>query len=675
MGLLTDIIEKHIDDKHAQEDDLKRSKRQLYSGIVFDTSGKYNDEQKEYAQKQLGSLLNPEAKKSFLGKAVPLFQRLTHIANGVNGQQPSPANALPTPATPAPVSDVTLATPPGGGAMTTQPQPSSLPTPKTPVPQSSQAALPPFMTDADIEKRRVAPQQAERDRRKKQGAEEFGLTGRDLATYTEHGTLPAQTRTGNAKPEQWKLQDGTVVDVDFDPVTRQRFFGGEDWDIPEGATRVQKTSIARPTIIANDYVTLADAGKLAAQGLPFNGDDGKPLDLTKIPAGMVLQKVHYADGRTLYQPRNISDKVVTVGNHVYAVNPAEVQTIPQGGGTDLGLARTGSQNTPTSVERDANGNFIAVTGSTSTPNSPGAGRPAPSAAAPQSAPSVVPSAAPTRPTPNPATTPSPRGQAALAPPAPTAGRRSVGVTPAMDKQFMDLARPIREATTQVLGDPANPELKTLKDLGPEVLKDPKSVKRVGTAISMMFNQAAGGLGGAHVGAGASAGPVSINVGGFGDYLANSLNVPKATAEKINENLQNAMKDMSPAERAAVASTMKAFEASVAMRSLTKAGVSDASIAAIQKTLPLIGVNTFTMDDFANRMQSWAEDGLNGSWGIPPQYLGKGMIDRLHQISSEMTALKNQSGPSPRGKAALAPPGRGGSSAPKTADDYLKQLVQ
>jgi len=219
----------------------------------------------------------------------------------------------------------------------------------------------------------------------------------------------------------------------------------------------------------------------------------------------------------------------------------------------------------------------------------------------------------------------------------------------MDKDFRQTARTIQQALTQVVGDDNNPNLKTLANTAPKVLDDPKAVKRVGTAISMMLGEGAGGMSDAHVNAGASVGPVSFGLGGFGEYLSQVLNLPKKTAEQINTNLQNAMKGMSEDERQLVASTVAAFEESIAMRAINKSGVSNSQVSAIQRTLPLIGVNTFSKGDFATRMTNWVQQGMNGSWGVPPQYFRPDFINRMKQIPGEMEKMRG------KGKGNLASP--------------------
>lgn len=711
------LNQQHDDDQKQKDEERKLYQGIVFDNRSVAQGGP-SDEQRQYAQKKLASLSGSGAKKTIpkIGdifarirgsqqpQTPPPSDPGAHGADLVakarqdypsgfatrpdsggvtenlpNGQ-PAPGTAgsipgrLPTgPSTPAPASSAaTLGMPPGGGAMTTQPATpkpgvtaapgaAQATSPKTPAPQpqkpqqQAQGGVP-IMTDADIQarqgeaaqaetKRKLASEQQEQDFWLERGKKILGedANPRDLAEYagSKGARLPAQ---------QKRVSDKGVARPGEDPSTGKQYEGVWDHIVePDGsetwAKRDSKSASARATVIASDVVDLDSAKALSEAGAEsYPGEDGKDIDLKKIPAGMVLQRVHQPGRDTFYQPRNIADKVIHVGNEVIAVSPLQVQQVPQGAGTTLGEVRTGTTNTPTQVIRDNDG-VPHVVGTTSQPNTPGPRRAEQSTPGGQSAS-------------QPGAGPSPRSGIANPPgprtPAPAGGGREVqGVTPGMDKDYLQTARSVQQALTQVVGDESNPNLKTVVSLAPDVLKDSKKTERVGKAIRMMLGGDSG-LEGAHVSTGASIGPVSIGVGGFGEFLKQSLNMDAKVADKINENLKSAMKDMTPDEKNLVDATVSAFEESIAMRAINKSGVSNAQVGAIQNTLPLIGTNTFSVDEFATRMQNWAQQGLNGTWGVPPQYFRKGFIDKLKSVSDDMEKLRSKGQPSPKAKSSLPP---------------------
>ncbi len=92
----------------------------------------------------------------------------------------------------------------------------------------------------------------------------------------------------------------------------------------------------------------------------------------------------------------------------------------------------------------------------------------------------------------------------------------------------------------------------------------------------------------------------------------------------------------PAERQAVVASLKAYEEASGLRGLISSSGALASIATIQKTLPVIGVNTFSSQDYNDRLRRLAEDGANGKWGIPANYFGQDIIDRMNEVRTGKT---------------------------------------
>ncbi len=675
-----DAANKRFSEKTAEENKVKDEQRKMYWNIAYDTSGQYNDAQKSAALEQYNKLV-PASLRKPSQKFNQIFGTLTQAAKAhaatqdgqQPGAQPSPANKLPGPSTPPPSpSSATLAAPPGGGAMTTQPpaslsgpqtpKPSPAATPqltgpKTPPPQPAQGGVP-IQTDADMQtradaasaaqtKRELAKTKEEQDFWTEQGKKLLGADAspRDLAEYAgSKGTKLPPVAAVKMTPTMLQMKDGETIQSMRSPDGKYYDLRGNLMDPDAIKAETGKPSSAMPRFSGQD-ITLESAKAQAKAGQKFNGIDGSEISLEDLPPNMVLQPLTMG-GKVLFLPVDPAQTHITVGNEVIATDKYHMKDIASGGGTDLGVARTGSTNTPTQVVRDNEG-VPHVLGSTTQPNTPGPKTAAPPAQSKPAGPG-----------------PSPRGQiGSPATPAPGGGARAaMGVTPGMDKDYLQTARSVQQALTQVVGDDSNPNLKTVVSLAPDVLKDPKKTERVGKAIRMMLGGDSG-LEGAHVQAGASVGPVSIGLGGFGSFLTQSLNMDAKVAAKINENLKAAMKDMTPEEKNLVDATVAAFEESIAMRSINKSGVSNAQVGAIQNTLPLIGANTFSVDEFATRMQNWAQQGLNGTWGVPAQYFRKGFIDKLKSVSDDMEKLRSKSSPSPKSKDAMG----GGPQTPKPGD--------
>jgi len=397
---------------------------------------------------------------------------------------------------------------------------------------------------------------------------------------------------------------------------------------PAATTSTQIRSVPHTVAVQN-------ARQLADTGVVYNDQSGNPIDLNKIPNNMALQSM-VRGNQQFWVPVSPTQRTVTVGNEVIAVNPQLMDTIANGGGTALGQARVGTSSTPTSVTVGPDG-MPRITGSTSTPNTSGArisppptGSVAPVSSSPLMQPSPKTAASPKQ-TSNAATTGLPPG---ITLPAGT-------VTPGMDTTFRKRAVPVRALMTQVFGDPENPEIRSMESFAP-LADDKSATQRIGTAIRLLqsdennlaiiTNSDTSGWA-AHGGSGMLI-PVSVGGDVHGGKGSSSQNITAEKAAQLNANLKNAMEALkTPEERQAVVASLKAYEEASGLRSLISSGGALASIATIQKTLPIIGVNTFSAQDYKDRLRRLAEDGANGKWGIPPNYLGQNIIDRMNQVRS------------------------------------------
>lgn len=413
----------------------------------------------------------------------------------------------------------------------------------------------------------------------------------------------------------------------------------------------EKSLTARPTIISSDVVSSDHAKALAAQGVEYPGEDGKPIDLAKIPDGMVLQAIHVAGKPTFYKPRDINAKIINVGNEEIAVSPllGDVKGVANGGGTVLGQSRVPTQRTSEQIAIDPTTNQLVknTLRSSSTPQTTGpAGAPrtsAPVTGAPATA--------------------KPQGQT----PTPQSGDIK-GVPLGANNTYQQRVIPVREAITQVIGDPSQPDLKPLQSYI-KLADDPKARERLGTALRLTFdglNQASNE--GAHISA--AAGPVSVSTGGIGEVFTNMLGVPQKIAEQKSGIIQAAINKLTPEEKEYFDSVMSAYSTIVGLRSLTRASASQSSVAAIERELPIIGVNTTDSEQFADQIQRLSEVMYNGTKGVPAGYFDPALVERIKNAPAEMQKLKTAK-PSPNGK--LSGPSSNGDLKSKSTDELLQML--
>ena len=536
-----DAANKRFAEKTAEENKVKDEQRKMYWGIAYDTTGQYSDAQKSAALEQYNKLI-PGSLRKPSQKFSDIFGTLSKAAKAHAGtQQGQQTQTQPQPG----AQSQQPATPPPGGAPGAAAAPPSQPTqpqtakpdaglpvgPKTPPPQGG---VPIEANDARLQRQlhdqsqitdaqqkvELAKTSADYDFWLSKGKEVLGKDAapRDLAEYAgSHGTKLPPVAQVKMTPVQLGMKDGQEI-------PSMRSTDGKYYDLrgnlldPDAIKgEAPKASGGLPRF-DGQMVALDSAKAQAKSGVKFPGVGGGDIDLDEIPPNMVLQPVSIG-GKVLFMPIDPGQIHITVGNEVMATDKYHLKDIAAGGGTALGVARTGTTNTPTQVVRDNEG-VPHVVGTTSQPNTPGprlAG--APTGKQSQSSPG----------TPSRAVSPS-------TPPPPTGGGRTIaGVTPGMDKDYLQTARSVQQALTQVVGDDSNPNLKTVVSLAPDILKDKTKTDRVGKAIRMMLG-GDDGLEGAHVATGASIGPVSIGLGGFGEFLKQSLNMDAQVAAKIEPEI-------------------------------------------------------------------------------------------------------------------------------------------
>jgi len=357
---------------------------------------------------------------------------------------------------------------------------------------------------------------------------------------------------------------------------------------------------------AGSYTTsVLDARSRAGKtGEVFKNSEGDPIDIDSLDDSMGLKGMQVLNQDTgrweiRYEPFSPSQATVTAGNQVIAVNPADKSKIGTGGaGTVLGPHNVPTTSTHTAPGITLSGTIAPVTTSTTkTPMTPGVtGRPG---------------GGPLPPTIGGAARPVTGGVGGTgAGPAVPQARRAGPVSGSGNEQAIPFAAanqlnlrtiPVREAATQLFGDPTQPDLKSLRDYA-DIAGDAKAQKSLANALQLTFS----GL----------EAQEKASKGGLRELIGNYAGEPQALVGSQTAVLQDVIGSMAPREQEAYNATMAAFGTIIGMRSLTKASAAQFSIKALEREVPLFGINTFSKPQFYDKMAHLAEQVYNGSRTLP-----------------------------------------------------------
>lgn len=491
------------------------------------------------------------------------------------------------------------------------------------------------------EKQKLGFEQQEQDAWLKRG-KDLGLKDRDLAEYagSKGARLPAQGK---------RTTDKGMVRPGEDPATGKGYEGSWTHIVePDGSETwakeaAKQTASGVPRVIG--HLSSTDAKTQSNGGKKFQDEAGNDIDVSDLPEQMGLVTVTQGS-KTFYVPYTQAQTHFNVGGKVYAVPTLDQINLSKGSGVELGASRTPTSASHEQIAVDSNGNPVKNTlRSTNTPSTPGiAGRSASDSAASNSADQR--SSPQSQPKAN-ANAPKASPSGALTP----ASSDIKGVPLGMYNQSLQRVTPVREAATQLFGDPQQPELKGLQSFA-NLADNKESRERLGKALRQTFTALDQSTGGAHIAAGA--GPVSVSTGGFGAILENYFGVGPKVAEQQAKMMQDTIGSLTPEEREAYDATMSAFGTIVGLRALTKASAAQASVSTIEREMPVIGVNTTNSAQFYDQMQRLAEIVYNGTKGIPEGMWDKGMLDRLKSLPNEMQKLKKGASASPSGKLSAPP---------------------
>jgi hypothetical protein len=506
------------------------------------------------------------------------------------------------------------------------------------------------MDEKRKQQQKLGFEQAEYDAWLKRG-KELGLKDRDLAEY-------AGSKGTKLPPQGHRTVDKGIVRPGDDPSTGKPYEGAWDHIVePDGSESWQRQAVKQtasgvPRVMG--HISATDAKGQASKGKKFLDEAGNEIDVTELPEQMALTAVAKGD-KSFYVPITQAQTHFSVGGRMYAVPTLEQINLGKGSGVELGVSRTPTQSSHEQIAIDAQGNVTKNTlRSTSTPQTPGAaGRPA--SAQPPASGAPPPAQAQPR-TPAPASSTAPKQSGDIK-----------GIPTGMYNQSLQRVTPVREAATQIFGDPSQPELKPLISFS-KLADNKESRERLGKALRLTFSQLNEATGGSHIAAGA--GPISVSTGGVGTWLENYFNVPQKVAQEQVRNMQEAISGLTPEEKEAYDATMSAFGTVVGLRSLTRASAAQASVQTIEREMPVIGVNTTNSEQFLDQAQRLAEIVYNGTKGIPEGMWDPAMIQRLKGLPSEIQKMK-KSKASPNGT--LSAPSNGTSKRPRAVNDKGKAV--
>jgi hypothetical protein len=216
---------------------------------------------------------------------------------------------------------------------------------------------------------------------------------------------------------------------------------------------------------------------------------------------------------------------------------------------------------------------------------------------------------------------------------------------------------VQEAATQLIGDPSQPELKGLSAFG-ALADDPKSQEHIGRALKIVLDDME---------------QQAATAGSLMALATNESGLRAAVEGARAKAIRTTVGRLSPVEQDALDATIGSLSTIIGLRSLTKAGAAQFSIKAIERELPLIGINTPNRREFYNKMSRLSEVVYNGTQRVPPTMFPEGMVDRIKASVGDMAKWRDEVAASPRNKLGPLPtPNKPGDVAP---DDVLAAYLK
>jgi hypothetical protein len=155
----------------------------------------------------------------------------------------------------------------------------------------------------------------------------------------------------------------------------------------------------------------------------------------------------------------------------------------------------------------------------------------------------------------------------------------------------------------------------------------------------------------HAGVGGTLGPVSLNAGGFGQWLQELTGIPGAVSAEQIVNMKKALAAMTPEEKAYANAFLAARSGAVGLRAATGAGAYKFATDALELDLPYLGFNTDNSTMFLDKMQHIAGIAANGIKNYDRALIDQGSpgtYDRIMNLHNELEMLKSKPGGGPSG---------------------------
>jgi hypothetical protein len=418
-----------------------------------------------------------------------------------------------------------------------------------------------------------------------------------------------------------------------------------------------------PRPVGSYTTSVLDARSRAAKtGEVFLNVAGEPIPIDDLDDSMGLkgmQALNLTTGQwqVRYEPFSPNQATVTADNQVFAVNPMDKEKIAKGAGTYLGAHNVPVTSTHTAPGITIGGEIGPVTTSTTrTPMTPGGVRPGQGVAGRTA---ITPPPAPTGNAPAPVqgrpsgNVPQTRvgGVPQARTGAPQIGRGNEQAIPFGAANQLNLRIvPVREAATQLFGDPTQPDLKGLADYA-HLSENTKAHPDLANALQLTFKHME---------------QREKTEGGLVNILGNYLGKPQLLIDSEMSVMQDVIGKLSPEDQEAYNAEMAAFGTIIGLRSLTRAPATEMTAKSLERELPLFGVNTFSKAQFYDKMSRLAENVYNGSRSLP---LPKAEKD---YYAGRIKEYRKMAGGRPGGTS-VAPTPESSTAPPKTASDYLSKF--
>jgi hypothetical protein len=213
-------------------------------------------------------------------------------------------------------------------------------------------------------------------------------------------------------------------------------------------------------------------------------------------------------------------------------------------------------------------------------------------------------------------------------PTPPKGRdmagQPLGMSSGMQSKQVQRVTSVREANTQLFGDPSNPDLRGLDSFA-SLADDPESKERLGKALRLTFDGLA---------------EDEKQHGSLTALIQAYAGVPQALAAAKAQVQQSVLDDLTPEEQEAYDATISAFSSIVGLRSLTGASAAQFSVRALQQDVPVIGVTAKNSAQFKNKLSRAGEIAYNGSKTVSDSVMPKNEKEYYKKKLQDMNPHKS-----------------------------------